>query len=138
MIIDFHTHVFPERIAATTISTLEKSGKIKAFSNGTADALLSNMERSGVDISVNLPVLTKPAQFDSILKFAVSLNERAALTPEGKGKIISFAGIHPDTEDYKEKLWRVKESGILGIKIHPDYQNTFFDDDRYVRIFLYG
>lgn len=134
MIIDFHTHVFPDKIAEKTVAALEKNGNTPAFSNGRLDGLMAQMEKAGVDISVNLPVLTKPSQFDSILSFAKEINEAANNTPEGEKKIISFAGIHPDCEDYKEKLYRVKESGILGIKIHPDYQGTFIDDERYVNI----
>lgn len=133
MIIDFHTHVFPEKIAAATVSALEKNGNTPAFSDGTAAGLLSQMKTAGVDISINLPVLTKPTQFDSILRFATALNETSK-NASGYPRIISFAGIHPDTEDYKEKLLAVKESGILGIKIHPDYQCTFIDDEKYVRI----
>lgn len=134
MIIDFHTHVFPEKIAASTVSTLAERGKIPAFSDGTISALTEQMQRSGVDISVNLPVLTRPAQFDTILRFATEINETYRDVPNGAPRIISFAGMHPDIEDYEEKLRLVKEKGILGIKIHPDYQGTFFDDERYVRI----
>ena len=39
-----------------------------------------------------------------------------------------------DTENYKEVLVRVKDSGLKGIKLHPDYQATFFRDIRYKRI----
>ena len=134
MIIDFHTHVFPDKIAAATVSSLEKSGNTPAFSDGTVSGLISQMQKAGVDVSVNLPVLTKPTQFDSILKFAIALNEACKNTEPAAPKIISFAGMHPDIEDYEEKLLLVKESGIKGIKIHPDYQGTFFDDERYVRI----
>ena len=134
MIIDFHTHVFPEKIAAATVSALEKSGNTPAFSDGTVSGLLLQMKKAGVNVSVNLPVLTKPTQFDSILKFATLLNEAYKNTAPDEPRIISFAGMHPDIEDYEEKLRLIKESGILGIKIHPDYQGTFFDDERYVRI----
>ena len=47
-----------------------------------------------------------------------------------EGKIISFGGIHPDNEDYKEKLCWIKEQGFKGIKLHPDYQDTYFNDIR--------
>ena len=134
MIIDFHTHVFPDKIAENTVAALKKNGNTPSFSNGTVKGLMEEMEKAGVDISVNLPVLTKPSQFESVLKFAKEINAVAKNTPEGEKKIISFAGIHPDCEDYKEKLLLVKESGILGIKIHPDYQRTFIDDEKYVNI----
>ena len=130
MIIDFHTHVFPDRIAAPTVKTLMERGNIPAHSDGTVLGLVQKMHESGVDISLNLPVVTKPAQFDGILKFA----KETASTDFGEKRILSFAGIHPDNEDFCEKLLAVKEAGFLGIKIHPDYQGAFFDDERYVRI----
>ncbi len=133
MKIDFHTHIFPDKIAAITVSALEKSGNTPAFSNGTLSGLASQMKDAGVGISVNLPVLTKPSQFDSILRFAVGINEAYGNISDAP-KIISFAGMHPDIEDYEEKLISVKNSGIMGIKIHPDYQGTFIDDEKYIRI----
>ena len=130
MIIDFHTHVFPDRIAAATVEALKKKGNIPAHSDGTVDGLIERMNESGVDISLNLPVVTKATQFDGIFKFANEISS----TDFGEKRIISFAGIHPDCEDVEEKLAAVKAAGFLGIKIHPDYQGVFFDDERYVRI----
>ena len=94
MIIDFHTHVFPERIASATVAALEKSGNTRAFSDGTAEGLLNSMKAAGVDISINLPVLTKPTQFDTVLKFAKQINE--SFPADSERRIISFAGMHPD------------------------------------------
>lgn len=51
-----------------------------------------------------------------------------------KTGLLSFGGIHPDTSDYKEVLRRICSLGLKGIKLHPDYQETFFDDIRYKRI----
>lgn len=126
MVIDFHTHIFPERIAQRTIEKLEKDGNAKAFTNGTLEGLKRSMMENNINISVVLPVVTKPSQFDSINSYA------AAIT--GREGIISFGGIHPDTEDYKEKLVAIKWMGLLGIKLHPDYQVTYVDDPRMVRI----
>ena len=130
MIIDFHTHVFPDKIANQTVCALEKNGGTKAYSDGTVDGLLSALDEAGADISVNLPVLTKASQFDSILSFASALNQRTYQGP----KIISFAGVHPLDMQVAEHLEAVRAAGIPGIKLHPDYQHTFFDDDSYVRI----
>ena len=134
MIIDFHTHIFPDKIAGATISALSKSAEIPPHSNGMKSGLSDSMEKNGIDISVNLPVLTKATQFDSILRFGMELNREIAT----QGRIVSFAGFHPDIEDYEEKLTQVKENGFLGIKIHPDYQGTFFDDPKYVKILEYA
>lgn len=134
MTVDFHTHIFPDKIAAMTVAALEKSGNTTAYSDGTVTALIEQMKASGVDLCVNLPVLTKPTQFDSILKFALAMNERFASCEKGEPRILSFAGMHPDIEEPEEKLRLIKESGIKGIKIHPDYQSTFIDDEKYIRI----
>ena len=131
MIIDFHTHAFPDKIAAATVAALAKSGNIPPYSDGTVSGLLSALCSAGVDAAVNLPVLTKPAQFDSITRFAKELCDREY----GSQRIISFAGAHPDMDDVDGRLGYLKEQGFIGIKIHPDYQNTFIDDERYVRIF---
>ena len=131
MVIDFHTHVFPDKIADITISTLSKNGGIPAHSNGKLEGLVCSMENGGVDISVNLPVVTSPRQMDSIFNFAKGINEGIC----AQGKVISFCGIHPGVENCEEWLEKIKASGFLGVKVHPDYQGTFFDDPSYIRIF---
>ena len=131
MIIDFHTHVFPDKIAVKTVELLAEKGGIPPFSDGTVSALLDRMEEAGVDISVNLPVITNPAQFYGVNKFASEIN--AAFADKQK-RLISFAGIHPLCEDLEGKMEWIAENGFLGVKIHPDYQHTFIDDKSYVRI----
>lgn len=133
-IIDFHTHVFPDKIAHGTISALSSTASIEPHSDGTISGLLKRMEEGQVSISVNLPVLTRATQFNSILNFAKEINSSSF----GDKGIISFAGIHPEIEDYEKALDIVKSEGFLGIKIHPDYQGTFFDDEKYVNILSYA
>lgn len=130
MIIDFHTHIFPDRIAAGAIGTLATEGHIPPHTDGTAVGLRAAMRDAGVDMAVNLPVLTRASQFDSVCRFAEELNRSC----DAPVRILSFAGMHPDADDVCEKLHGLRERGILGIKIHPDYQGTFIDDERYVRM----
>lgn len=132
MVIDFHTHIFPDAIAERTISFLEKQSGITAATDGTLNGLLQSMERTGVDMSVILPVVTKPSQFESVNVFAKHVNEKYA------GKLLSFGGIHPDSEDYKKELKIIKDMGLPGIKLHPDYQGVMIDDVRFMRIIEYA
>ena len=128
MIIDFHTHVYPDKIAERTINTLLNSAPdVKIFTKGTIDALLDSMKKAGIDKSVVLPVATRKGQFDTINKFAYNINQTY-------DKLVSFGGIHPDDENPEEKLAFLKSNGFKGIKIHPDYTGTFIDDERYIRI----
>ncbi len=131
MIIDFHTHIFPDKIASKTIELLSEKGGIPPFSDGTVQGLIDKMEKAGTDISVTLPVLTSPTQFDSVNRFAAGINSTFSST---KKRLISFAGIHPACEDIEAKMAFIKDSGFLGVKIHPDYQGSFIDDDGYVKI----
>lgn len=130
MIIDFHTHIFPDKIADRSIAKLEEVANIKAFTNGTLDGLKMSMKDNNITMSVVLPVVTKPSQFSTVNEYAAEITEK-----EG---IISFGGIHPETGDYKAELERIKSLGLMGIKLHPDYQNTFVDDPKMVRIIQYA
>lgn len=135
MVVDFHTHIFPEKIAAKTIAYLEEKAHIKSFGDGTEEGLVKSMEAAGVDVSIVLPVVTKPEQFHTINEFAARLNEKYR---NEKTRLWSFGGIHPDSADYKGELRTIKELGLLGVKLHPDYQDTFFDDIKYMRILDYA
>ena len=131
MIIDCHTHIFPDKIAQKTIDFLSQKGGLPAFSEGTVQGLLDRMEEAGVDLAITLPVLTSPAQFDSVNRFAADINREFA---NRRRRLISFAGIHPHCEDIDKKMAFIAKSGFLGIKLHPDYQETYINDERYVRI----
>ncbi|GAA0792606.1 TatD family hydrolase [Faecalicatena orotica] len=127
--IDFHTHIFPDKIAGKTLEFLSSRCKTIPFTDGTADGLKQSAEESGMDISVALPVVTNPAQFKSINRFAAQFLE---------GRILSFGGIHPESADYKAELRELKYIGFKGIKLHPAYQETMFNDIRYKRIVSYA
>lgn len=130
MIIDFHTHIFPDAIAEKTISHLEKMGGIKAHLDGTLASLKASMKKSNIDYSVVLPVVTKPSQFKTVNQYAFEIN--------GKDGIISFGGIHPGSTDFRNNLKTIKSLGLKGIKLHPDYQGTSIDDIRYLNIIDYA
>ena len=127
--IDFHTHIFPDRIAEKSIPHLAEVCKTEPYTNGKMDGLLQSTIEAGLEYSVIHPVVTIPKQFESIHRFALQFLE---------GKMISFGGIHPEQEDYKAKIRWIKEQGFKGIKIHPDYQDTYFNDIRYKRIIAYA
>ena len=59
MIIDFHTHIFPDKIAGATIEKLSKASDSPAYTDGTKDGLKRSMEESGVD-TVSYTHLTLP------------------------------------------------------------------------------
>lgn len=129
MIIDFHTHTFPEEIAARAISKLATNARALNYLDGTAGALRDSMRQAGVDYSVLLPVVTRPGQQSDVNRIAVEVNEHS-----GETGFLSFGGIHPDNEDYRLIIRSLAEKGVKGIKIHPVFQQVPLDDVRYLRI----
>ncbi len=131
MVIDFHTHIFPDKIAEKSVNFLAGKTNYKPYYLGDRNGLLSMLKNSNVDIAVCLPVVTNPKQFDSVNEYAKNIN--ASFNCKNKG-LISFAGIHPKCENIEEKMQFIKNSGFLCVKIHPDYQETFIDDEGYIKI----
>ncbi len=128
-VIDFHTHVFPDRIAPRALEKLRGGSHTKTFTDGTEAGLRASMQRSGVDLSVVLPVATSAAQTEHI-------NDRAILTHQMAGEtgVDSFGAAHPEDPDWEKEIKRIAAAGLRGIKIHPPYQGVDLDDPRYLRI----
>ncbi len=123
MIIDFHTHCFPPKIAQRAIDGLsDASGGQIYHTNGTTDGLLAQMERSGVTASVVLNIATNEHQQHSVNDFAASINNNDAL--------FSFGSVFPDSKDALEELDRIDFLGLKGVKLHPDYQHFYVDDPK--------
>ncbi len=123
MIIDIHTHAFPDKVAARAMETLEAMYGVKASSDGTVDALLAQMGESGVDISVVLAVSTASRQVVSINTWVSSLYQLG-------DALIGFGTIHPQFEGYRDEIQRMKELGIKGVKFQPSFQEFYPDDER--------
>lgn len=133
MIIDFHTHVFPDAMAQKTVEFLKSKSMTEAFTDGTVADLSAKSKRAGVELSVALPVVTNPLSTRKINVFASKVNENTEKTG-----VFSFGGMHPDTPDYKGAINEAQSLGLKGVKIHPAYQQTPIDDIRFKRIIGYA
>lgn len=136
MLIDFHTHIFPNKVAHRAVCSLEQAGRVVAYADGTLEDLRYSMKEGGVTHSVVLPIVTKPNQFRHINDFAKAITQEK---PDEEGlSVISFGGIHPASDDYKTELQIIRDLGLKGIKLHPTYQKTYVNDIRYERIIDYA
>ena len=129
MIIDMHTHIFPEKISSAVVEKLSRTSHTPAFTDGTIHGLQRSMDAAQIDLSVILPVATNTSQVEKINSSAAALNEQFA----GKGAL-SFGCMHPDFTNYRAELDRVKNYGLKGIKLHPVYQATDLDDIKFLHI----
>lgn len=120
MVIDFHTHAFPQKIAEKAMKVLRRNaGNIDPYTNGTVESLEAYMARSGVDCCVLLNIATNARQQRSVNDFSIAVNREP---------VISFGSVFPGAPDALEELERLKAAGVKGIKLHPDYQKFFVDD----------
>lgn len=126
MMIDFHTHTFPDKVAAHAIAHMQSLNHSKVYSDGTMSGLIQSAEAARVKYSIVLPVVTNPVKTANINNVSI-----AHTADDG---LIYFGGMHPDTPDWFDELGRIAAAGIQGIKLHPHYQNADMDDIRYLRI----
>ena len=126
MIIDFHTHTFPDKIAAAAIDKLQHASHSKAFTNGSVSGLQASMQSAGIDHSVVLPVATNPLKVSAMNDISCQLT--------GQNGLIYFGCIHPNMEGAEAELTRIAGKGLKGIKIHPVYQDVDIEDPRFLRI----
>ena len=128
MIIDFHVHAFPDALAAKALPLLSKcSGGVKPNYDATISGLESYLAKNNVDYAVVLNIATNPHQERKVNDFAISLLE--------KKNIIPFGSVHPDSPNALSELERLAKAGIRGIKLHPDYQHFFVDDEKMFPIY---
>lgn len=124
--IDFHTHAFPDELAATTIPALEKIANVPATLNGTTADLLSSMDRAGIAQSVICSIATRPEHFAAILRWSTAI---------ASTRLIPLASVHPNSPHLQEEIAAIKQAGLAGIKLHPYYQNFYLDEERLTPLF---
>lgn len=123
MLIDFHTHCFPDKIASRAVDKLSfASGGLEPHTDGTLLDLKKYMSINKVDISVVLNIATNASQQQNVNDFAAAVNENE--------DIVSFGSVYPWADDVFSELERIKALGLKGIKLHPDYQGFSADDEK--------
>lgn len=131
MVIDIHTHAFPDELAPKGLETLMRNSKYRFHpaSDMTVGGLLKNMDAWGIDLSVIQPVITKPSQFEGVNAWAKNI---------GSERILAFGGIYPHGNAWREQIDRLREMGFIGLKFHAEYQEFWLDDPKMMRIYEYA
>lgn len=119
--IDFHTHIYPDRIALETVTAVRERSGIESYTDGTLEGLKKSMAAAGIDISVVSAVATKPEQVESIQRWLTAIRQPG---------IEALAAMHPAYPLTSERLKILKREGFRGFKFHPDYQDFFVDEPR--------
>ena len=119
MIIDFHTHIYPDSTAANTLDAVCERAGVNHYTDGTLKGLLDSMRDAGIDRCVTCSVATKPEQVEPIHQWLQGIREPS---------IYPLATVHPDIPINADFIGTLKARGFKGIKVHPDYQGFFIDD----------
>ena len=121
MIIDFHTHVFPDELAPRAMEQLRGlMPEAVAHGDGTAGALLRSMDAAGIDLAVTLPVATRESQ-------VAGINTVAGRRPRHT-RLLAFGALFPGMAGMQREVARLLDQGVKGIKLHPEYQQFRVDD----------
>jgi predicted TIM-barrel fold metal-dependent hydrolase len=120
MYIDVHTHAFPEKVASVGIPKMAKISGYLPLTDGTAEDLSKKMDEWGIDRYIVQNIATKPGQMRKVNDYALSVLDE---------KTYAFGSVHPFDPGALQELDYVKASSLLGIKLHPDYQDFFADDE---------
>lgn len=128
-IIDFHCHVFPEKIAEKATRHVGDYYSLEMHGDGTAKRLVEAAEADGINPKFLIhSSATKPQQVESV-------NDFVSETAKDKTRFIGFGTIHRDYENPAKELARLKTLGLQGLKLHPDFQAFFIDDEKMMKIY---
>lgn len=122
--IDFHTHVYPEEIARKAADSIRNYyGFGDKTMDGRAKTLLQRGDIAGTHRFVILPVAMRPENTRHINDFILQ-------TVAEEPRFFGFGAIHAATENIIDEVDYIMEKGLLGIKMHPDFQVFDLDDER--------
>ena len=123
-IIDCHTHIYPEAIAAKAAASIRDFYSLGDEElEGTAAELFRRGDLAGIDHFVVLPVGMKPAQVHSVNTFILGWVEK-------EPRLTGLGTIHAAMEDLTQEVAWILESPLRGVKMHPDFQRFPIDDPR--------
>ncbi len=125
MIIDFHTHAFPDKLAERALTTIAHPDW-PAYLDGKVSSLIASMDKTGIDLAVVCPIATRPEHVEGIFRWCLHIRSE---------RIEPLASVHPEGDDALDWLKDIAGEGLKGIKLHPMYQEFKIDSPRMLEIY---
>jgi predicted TIM-barrel fold metal-dependent hydrolase len=131
-LIDSHCHIYPENIARKAVSSIDRFydglpvGKVH---DGTVGCLVRTGSTSGISHYIVHSVATTPHQVQSINEFI------ADSVKKSHGAFTGLGTLFPGSEALLEDFQHLRDLGLSGVKIHPDFQRFCVDSPEAFRVF---
>lgn len=127
-IIDAHAHIFPTKIAEKASKSIGDFYEMSMDSDASIESLLKKEDEIQSKYTLVCSSALSPKQVSSINDFISSKVKE-------NDRLIGFAAMHKDSEDFKEELKRAKSLGLRGVKFHNDMQRFDIDDPKMMPIY---
>lgn len=122
---DTHAHIYPGKIAEKATASVGNFYHIDMLNLGVPHVLAEQGAKAGIDRFLVCSVATKVAQVRSINEF---IERKCSEYPQ----FVGLGAWHQDVEDIGGELDDIQARGLKGIKLHPDFQEFYIDDDRMI------
>lgn len=122
---DVHAHIYPGKIAEKATASVGDFYHTSMETVGLPHVLAQKGGVAGIDRFLVCSVATKVAQVRSINEF---IARKCAEYPSFTG----LAAWHQDIEDIEGELEDIEAKGLKGIKLHPDFQEFYIDDEKMI------
>lgn len=119
IIIDAHTHIFPDTDAEKILKSTAQQFKVKVYGKATASDLIAQMDENDVHHAVIHMVALTARKVKEMNTWLISLKEP---------RFIKFGTVLPFQHDYRQEITRLKDNGIRGVKLQPEVQGFTVDN----------
>jgi len=129
MIIDTHTHIYPDKIAHKASRTVGEFYEMPMGYDGSAANLLETGLAAGIDKFVVCSVATVPGQVRSVNRFI------AEAVRQSGGRFRGYGTLHPSCENIPALAEEIISLGLCGVKLHGDFQKFMIDSPAAMKIY---
>lgn len=128
-VIDFHTHIYPSKVAQKAVKAIGEFYGIPMNGIGTASTLIRSGSKINVVKYVVYSVATNPNQVSSINDFIAEKCKKYSEV------FVGYGTLHPYMDNFRQEIDRISLLGLKGLKFHSDFQEFDIDDNRAIEIY---
>ena len=127
---DVHCHIYPAKIASKAVKSVSDFYDAGMAGDGTIEGLENTLIGYDIDKVIVHSVATKIEQVRHVNDFLFD-------TIKDRDGYYGFITLHPAMTKYQiesEVEWGI-ERGFKGVKLHPEFQNFYVDDEDVFKIY---